>query len=190
LLGGAIWGLLPPDAATRLELVRAKVPRGTCVPDEVLRLVAEQLRGNVRELEGALHSLRHYSRVTGRPIDLALAREVLADLLRHSVRLVQLADVDRAVCQVLRLDPGTLQKKHRAWAVSHPRMVAMYLARRHTPAAYSEIGRYFGGRNHATVVAAEKKVRHWLRDNGAIDLGPQKLPVRELVEQIERELQK
>ncbi|HXG10625.1 MAG TPA: chromosomal replication initiator protein DnaA [Gemmataceae bacterium] len=189
LLGGAVWGLTPPDADTRLAILRAKAARGgEPVPEEVLSFLAGQLRGNVRELEGALHSVRHYGRVAGRPIDLALAREALADLLRHAVQVVQLADVDRAVCRVLRLEAGALQSRQRAWAVSHPRMLAMYLARKHTAAAYSEIGKYFGGRNHSTAVAAEKKVRQWLQQGSELALGGRCLAVRDLIEMIEREL--
>ena len=190
LLGGSVWGLAPPDGDTRLDLLRAKAGRGTdgLVADEVLRYLAGQLRGNVRELEGALNSLRHYSRVTGKPVDVALAREALADLLRHAVRVVQLADIDRAVCGVLRLPTGSLQSKQRVWAVSHPRMVAMFLARKHTAAAYSEIGQHFGGRNHSTAVAAEKKVRQWLQANGELTLGERSLRVREVIELVERDL--
>ena len=87
------------------------------------------------------------------------------------VRVVQLADVDAAVCRALKLEDGALQAKGRAWAVSHPRMVAMFLARKHTTAAYSEVGGYFGGRNHSTAVAAEKKVRQWLTDDEEMALG-------------------
>jgi chromosomal replication initiator protein len=189
LLGGAVWGLLPPDPETRLSLLRALAgPSSPPVPEDVLRHLAEQLRGNVRELQGALHSVRHYSRVTNRLIDHALAREALGDVLRHAVRVVQLADVDRVVCRVLHLESGALQGKQRSWAVSHPRMLAMFLARKHTRAAYSEIGQFFGGRNHSTVVAAEKKVRQWLRERGELILGRQRCNVRDLVELAEREL--
>jgi chromosomal replication initiator protein len=190
LLGGAVWGLMQPEADTRLDLLRAKsVKNGTDpLSEEVLRYLAEQLRGNVRELEGALHSVQHYSRVHGRPADLALVREALGDLLRHSVRIVQLADVDHAVCTVLRLDAGALQSKQRAWSQSHPRMLAMFLARKHTAATYTEIGQHFGGRNHSTVVAAEKKVRLWLQADGTLQLGERALRAREVVEQVEREL--
>jgi chromosomal replication initiator protein len=191
LLGGAVWGLLPPEAETRYAIMRHKTSQddGPPMPETVLRHLADQLRGNVRELEGALHSLRHYSRVTGRPIDLSVAREALADLLRHSVRVVQLADIDHAVCSVLQLQPGALQSKARTWAVSHPRMLAMFLARKHTAASYGEVGRYLGGRNHSTAVAAEKKVRQWLRNNDELHLGERRLRVRDLVERIERALQ-
>ena len=190
LLGGAVWGLTPPDAETRLNILRAKSQKegGPPVPEEVLRYLAGQLRGNVRELEGALHSVRHYSRVTRRPIDLSLVREALSELLRHAVRVVQVTDVDRMVCAVLRLDAGSLQSKARAWAISHPRMLAMYLARKHTTSAYSEIGGHFGGRNHSTVVAAEKKVRQWLQQDTELSLGERRVRVRELVERVERDL--
>jgi chromosomal replication initiator protein len=189
LLGGAVWGLAPPDPETRLAILRAKSLRAQPpVSDEVLRYLAAQLRGNVRELEGALHSVQHFGRVAGRPVDLPLAREALGDLLRHAIRVVQLPDIDRALCQVLRLDAGVLQSKQRAWFVSHPRMLAMYLARKHTAAAYSEIGRHFGGRNHSTVVAAEKKIRQWLEDDAELVLGQRHLRVREIVELVEREL--
>src|SRR5207248_10077732 len=142
LLGGAVWSLAPPDPETRLAILRAKAlaGEGGPLPDEVLRFLAGQLRGNVRELEGAVRSVRHYGRVTGRAVDVALVREALADLLRHAVRVVQVGDVDRAVCAALRVPAGLLQGKGRAWAISHPRMVAMYLARKHTAASYAEIG--------------------------------------------------
>jgi chromosomal replication initiator protein len=190
LLGGAVWGLLPPDADTRLALLRAKTLQGdrTRVPDEVLRFLAEHLQGNVRELEGALHSVQHYSRVAHRPIDLSLAREALGELLRHAVRVHQLPDIDAAVCRVLHLDQGALQSKQRAWQVSHPRMLAMYLARKHTSATYTEIGHHFGGRNHSTVVAAQKKIRQEVQDNGELLLGEHPLRVRDLIELVEREL--
>ncbi len=190
LLGGVIWGLTPPDAATRLEILRNKsLQKGEKrLADDVLRFLAGQLRGNVRELEGALHSIRHFSRVTGRAIDVLLVREALAELLRHAVRVVQLADIDRAVCAVLRLENGILQSKGRAWAVSHPRMAAMFLSRKHTAASYSEIGKHFGGRNHSTAVAAEKKVRQWLDNDDELALGQRRIRVRELIERVERDL--
>jgi chromosomal replication initiator protein len=190
LLGGAVWGLTPPDADTRLDLLRAKSVQAheAPFPEPVLRHLAERLRGNVRELEGALNSLRHYARVTGRPVDLETAREALADLLRHAVRVVQLADVNEAVRRVLRLETGALQSKARTWTVSHPRMLAMYLARKHTAASYSEIGQHFGGRNHSTAVAAEKKVRQWVESDGELTLGERSLRVRGVIELVEREL--
>jgi chromosomal replication initiator protein len=191
LLGGAVWGLTPPDPETRLNILRSRAADlGCTIPAEVLDRLADRLRGNARELEGALQNLRHYSRVTGRSIDLRLAEDVLADVLRHVVRMVHLADVDTAVCRALRLESGALQARGRSWAVSHPRMIGMFLARKHTRAAYGEIGQYFGGRNHSTVVAAEKKVRQWLQEDAELLLGDRPLRIREVIERAERELQR
>src|SRR5208283_3066387 len=117
-----------------------------------LDFLAEHLRGNVRELEGAVHSVAHLARVTGRPMDIELAREALGDLLRHSLRLVTLAEVERVICEVLGIARELLFSKKRQWLYSYPRMLAMYLARKHTSATYSEVGQHFGGRNHSTVV--------------------------------------
>ncbi len=189
LLGGAVWGLTLPDRDTRLDLLRAKVGRRKeMVAEEVLAFLADQLRGNVRELEGALHSIHHVSRVTGRRIDLALAKEAVNDLLRHSIRVVQLADVEKAVCAVLGLETGALQSKKRGWSHCHPRMLAMYLARKVSGATYTEIGQRFGGRNHSTTLAAEKKVRQWIDDDASLTLGERQIRVRDVIDRVTREL--
>jgi chromosomal replication initiator protein len=191
LLGGAVWSLLPPDASTRLEILRKKsAGRGPVIPDDVLKSIAEVLRGNVRELEGAVHAIRHYARVAGRPVDHSLAREALGDLLRHAVRVVTLPDVDGAVCSVLRLSSGTLQSKARTWSVSHPRMLAVFLSRKHTAATYGEISKHFGAKTHSTAVAAEKTVRTWLDRDERVLIGDRDWGARELLERIECELQR
>lgn len=189
LLGGAIWGLALPDLPTRVDLLRAKAGRlAVPIPEDVLSFLAEHLAGNVRELEGALHSVRHYSRVTGRLIDLASVREAVGDLLRQRARAVPIADVEQAVCAVLGVNRDDLQAKDRGWRFSHPRMLAMFLARKHTGSTYADIGRHFGGRNHSTTVAAEKKVRQWLTGDESLSFANRRLRVRDLVEQAERML--
>ncbi len=191
LLGGAVWGLLAPDQETRLAILRNRATRANpAIPDEILQYIAEKVTGNVRELEGALNCVQHFGRVAAKPLDLSMARVALADLIRHSVRVVQLEDLDRAICKVLHLEAGTLQTKRRTWTVSHPRMLAIFLARKHTSAAYSEIGRYFGGRTHSTAVIAEKKIRHLLHDDACLLLGERRLSARQIVELVEKELQR
>lgn len=191
LLGGAVWGLLPPDPDTRLEILRKKaIGSQPAIPDAVLKALAASLRGNVRELEGAVNSVRHYAKVTGRPADMQTAREALGDLLRHAVRTVGVKDVDAAVCAVLRLSAGTLQSKSRAWTVTHPRMVAVYLCRKHTAATYGEISRHFGAKTHSTAVAAEKKVRALVGAGASVAIGDRDWPVKELIDRVERELQR
>jgi chromosomal replication initiator protein len=188
LLGGAVWGLLPPDDETRLDILRQKSVGGPPVAEDVLKYLARNLRGNVRELEGAVHGVRHFARVTSRPVDQPLVREALGDLLRHTVRAVTVSDVDAAVCAVLRLSAGTLQSKARSWAVSHPRMMAIYLARKHTAATYGEIAKHFGAKQHSTAVAAEKKVRGWLQKDERLALGDREWRAKDLTDRVEREL--
>lgn len=190
MVGGAVWSLAPPDRTTRLDLLRAKAARAGGLPDEVLDFLAEHLRGNVRELEGAIHSVVHLSRVADRPVDLDLAREAIGDLLRHSMRLLQIQDVEAACCEVLGVSRDLLFSKKRQWIYSYPRMLAMYLARKHTNATYSEVGTHFGGRNHSTVVAGEKRVRQWLKENITLQLGKRIMPARDLVDEIERKLER
>lgn len=189
LVGGAVWSVTTPDRATRCDLLRAKAMRAGGLPAPVLDFLADHLRGNVREIEGAIHSVVHLARATARPIDLDLAREALGDLLRHSIKLVNLDDIERVVCEVLGMSRDGLFSKKRQWIYSYPRMLAMFLARKHTSAAYSEIGKHFGNRNHSTVVAGEKRVRQWLADKITLQLGKRIMPVGDIIEQIERKLE-
>ena len=164
-LGGMVVKVDAPDPSTRRLILKAKAAaRGVIVPEAVLAYVADHLRASVRELEGALHSLIAHATMTGKKLDLALAKTALRDTIRHTARAVALKDVEKAVCQLFQIEPEALKADNRARAVAYPRMLAMYLARKHTGAAYSEIGRFFGGRNHSTVISAEKKVIGWLKD--------------------------
>jgi chromosomal replication initiator protein len=163
-LGGMVVRVEPPDLATRRAILQVKArARGIDVPDPVLDYIAEHLRASVRELEGALHSLLAHAVLTGKRLDLTLAKTALRDSIRHTAQAVALRDVERAVCSLYQVESEALRSDGRARAIAHPRMLAMYLARKHTGAAYSEIGRFFGGRNHSTVIAAEKRVAVWLR---------------------------
>ncbi len=174
-LGGMVVKLEAPDPITRKAILKAKAAaRGVDVPEAVLGYVAEHLRASVRELEGALHSLIAHATLTGKRLDLNLARSALRDTIRHTAQAVVLKDIERAVCDLFSLDTEALKSESRARAVSHPRMLAMYLARRHTGASYSEIGRFFGGRNHSTVIAAEKKGRR-LAPRRAAQRSPRRL---------------
>jgi chromosomal replication initiator protein len=126
--------------------------------------------------------------LTGKRLDLNLARTALRDTIRHTAQAVALRDVERAVCQLFQVDADALKSDSRARASAYPRMLAMYLARKHTGAAYSEIGRYFGGRNHSTVISAEKKVAAWLRDEQRVGVLAGFETVGEVLASLERAL--
>ncbi|MCS7168517.1 MAG: DnaA/Hda family protein [Gemmatales bacterium] len=189
LAGGAVWPIELPDPSLRQRLLHAKAQKlGSPLSAEVAEYLAQRVQGNVRELEGALYAVWHYATVHHRPVTLELAQEALSRWLRPQPKTVSLRDVERAVSRVLHLRPGTLRGRERVRSASYPRMLAMYLARKHTGLPYHEIGRFFGGRNHSTVIAAERKVSRWLTTQTCLRLAGQSWNVAELVEHIEREL--
>ncbi len=170
-LGGMVVKLEAPDLSTRRAILKAKAAaRRVDVPEAVIAYIAEHLRASVRELEGALHSLIAHATLAGKRLDLNLAKSALRDTIRHTAQAVALKDIERSICQLFQVDPDALKSDSRSRALTHPRMLAMYLSRKQTGAAYSEIGRFFGGRNHSTVISAEKKVATWLRDEARQNL--------------------
>lgn len=102
--------------------------------------------------------------------------------------IVRIVDIERVVCNVFGLEPDSLQTQSKIRSVSQPRMLAMFLARKYTPAAYKEIGHYFGHRKHSTVISAEKTVESWLIDESSIALG-RGMTVRDAIRHVESQLQ-
>jgi chromosomal replication initiator protein len=186
---GLVCRLETPDLPTRLKIVEMKAGRlsGEFAP-EALQYIAQRFQGNVRELEGALNCLHTYYTMTRKRVTLAGAREVLADLEKDCLRLIRLADIERVICSVFGIRPKDLQSESRARTISQPRMLAMFLARKHTPSAYAEIGQHFGGRNHSTVMSAERKVQHWLEHNETIKVASQTWSIGEILNCLEQQL--
>ncbi len=178
------WGLVaeiaPPDRDLRCAILRQKVQEaGLTVPDDVLTYLAEHLRNNVRELEGALNKLSAHqmllSRAAGtqRPIDLALARSVLGPLIELPSRQLTAETIQRATAQHFNLKVTDLKGARRHRNVVVPRMIATHLIRKHTPLSYPDIGRVFGGRDHSTAIHACQKVEWMLQTDPAIQAAVQ-----------------
>lgn len=173
-LSGTVCRIGAPDLATRIQILKQHASRLRHPPSpSVLDYIAERFSGNVRELEGALNCLDVYAGIAPGKISVNVARRVLGDLERDCLRSLRLADIERAVCDVLGVEPQDVRSNKRARSVSQPRMVAMYLARKHTQATFGEIGAHFGGRNHSTVIAAVRKMDKLinLQDEGAPTFG-------------------
>jgi chromosomal replication initiator protein len=184
--GGMTARILPPDYDVRRGIVSAIFgKRGIAVPDEVVHFIATSMTRHARELYGAVNRLEATSTMLGLPISLGMAEESLADLVRSSGRSVRLADVERAVCKAFGIDGGDLQSSRRSRATSHPRMLAMFLARKHTQAALAEIGGYFGRRSHSTVIAAQKAVGEWVASGTRIVLADAAWDVEEAIRRVE-----
>ena len=188
-LSGLVCRLDVPDATTRQSIVQAKAARmsGDFAP-EALQYVAQRFQSSVRELEGALNCLQTYHSMTNKRVTLNAARQVLADLERDCLRIVRLADIERVICSLFGVKPKDLQSESRVRTVSQPRMLAMFLARKHTQSAYTEIGQHFGGRNHSTVMSAERKVQQWLDENSTIQVASQSWTIGEILSTIEQQL--
>jgi chromosomal replication initiator protein len=128
--------------------------------------------------------------VQRQPADLNVVKTALGPLLQQAHRPIALADIEAALCEVLGIDRKTLHARSRARRHSYPRMLAMYLARRCTPSSYVEIGQFFGGRNHSTVIAAERKVARWIEAEQPFPWTDQALTWREAVRLIEKRLRR
>jgi chromosomal replication initiator protein len=188
-LSGMVCRLDVPDLETRERIAVCKSRRLQAdFSPEAIKYVARRFSNSVRELEGALHCLQVYYRMTGKRVGVTAAREVLGDLERDCLRVVRMADIERAVCDLFGLAAADLKSPRRARSISEPRMMAMYLARRHTRAAYSEIGQYFGGRNHATVISADRKVAAWLAENAQVKVASQTWRLTDVLDALEQQL--
>ena len=105
-LGGMVVKLDSPDLATRRAILHVRSEaRGVSVPGNVLDYIAENLRSNVRELEGAIHSVIAHALLTDKRIDIVLAKAALRDMIQHTARAIGLREVERAVCHLFQIDP-------------------------------------------------------------------------------------
>ncbi len=157
------WGLMvdvqPPDLETKMAILDKKAEAdGVKLPEDVRVFIATKTKSNVRELEGALIKLLAYSEVTGSPITLAMAQQILKHLGPAHERKVTIDAVTRAVAEKYHLQPSQLKQKSNTRQIAYPRQVAMYLIKEITPASLPEIGRAFGGKHHTTVLHSIHKI--------------------------------
>ncbi len=189
LSGGMVCGIDPPEYTTRLGIVEHLSRRlGIELPVEVQRFVASRLTGHARELSGALCCLQATSEAAGQKISVPMAEEALAEMIRQNTRVVRLADIEKAVCKFFGLEPQSLQSDDKGRRISQLRMLAMWLARKHTRVALSEIGKFFGHRNHSTVISAQKKVDQWVAHDEPLRMSEQTWKIEEAIRQLERQL--
>ncbi len=187
--GGLVCGIEHAEYETRLGIAKQMAVRSRRpIPDDVLQLVASELTGDARRIAGALNRLEATSEALDQTITLDFARSTLADIFRATVQVVRLNDIERAVCDTFGLDSRTLKNGSKAKSTSHPRMLAMWLARKYTRAAFSEISEHFGRRSHSTVISAEKKVNRWVSDGATIQIGQSACNVEDAIRRIETQL--
>jgi chromosomal replication initiator protein len=190
-LSGLVCRMESPDEETRRQLAKSLTASMKAIfCDDALDYVLRRCGRGVRELQGALNQLESFFSLTGRRITLAVARETLGGMEEECRRLVRISDVEKVVCEVFGITTADLRSSSRRKAVALPRAIAMFLSRKLTNSAYREIGSYFGGRDHSTVVAAERRVTELVSGGESIGLPTTCTgrTVAELVDELERRL--
>jgi chromosomal replication initiator protein len=157
------WGLIAevetPDLETRVAILKRKAESDqVSLPDEVALYLAAHIKTNVRELEGALLRLAARASFNGQPISIELARDALAKLIANAPSGLTIEAIQREVAGYFDVKLHDMKGPKRHRAIAHPRMIAMYLARKLTNTSYPEIGSRFGGKDHSTVISAVRKI--------------------------------
>ncbi|HWM14459.1 MAG TPA: chromosomal replication initiator protein DnaA [Gaiellaceae bacterium] len=166
------WGLItdiqPPDLETRIAILRKKVKTDAIhVPDsQVLTFIASRISTNIRELEGALTRVVAFSSLTGRPMTVELAQEVLKDVFpQGEMPEISVEQIQETVVDRFQMTLQELTGDRRSQSIVYPRQVAMYLCRELTDSSLPKIGKKFGGRDHTTVIHATSKIAKLIRED-------------------------
>ncbi|MGI8743458.1 MAG: chromosomal replication initiator protein DnaA [Bryobacteraceae bacterium] len=157
------WGLMvdvqPPDLETKMAILDKKADQdGFVLPEDVRIFIATKTKSNVRELEGALVKLMAYSSVTGSPVNLHMAQQILKHLTHGQERKITIEAIVKAVAEKHNLQPAQLKMKSNERKIAYPRQIAMYVVKELTAASLPEIGRAFGGKHHTTVLHSIQKI--------------------------------
>ena len=155
------WGLAvsvePPDLETRVAILMNKAEQAkVLLPDDVAFFIANHVKSNVRELEGALKRLIANAHFTGGTISIDFAKEALKDLIAVYTKLISIESIQRTVANFYKIKVEELLSKKRVRAIARPRQMAMHLCKTMTSSSLPEIGKAFGGRDHTTVLHAHR----------------------------------
>jgi chromosomal replication initiator protein len=158
------WGLTvaieQPELETSVAILMSKAAaEGETLPQEVAFFLAQRIRSNVRELEGALRRVLANSRFTGQPITLDFAKDALRDVLALQDKLVTIENIQKTVAEYFKIRVADLLSKRRNRSIARPRQIAMALAKELTTHSLPEIGDAFGGRDHTTVLHACRRIK-------------------------------
>ncbi|MCL1982990.1 MAG: chromosomal replication initiator protein DnaA [Clostridiales bacterium] len=170
------WNLIadisPPDYETRVAILRKKADVENIDVSEdllsVIELIAEKIKYNIRELEGAFNSVYSFSNIFNEKIDVRLAKTVLKDLLSASDSRITPESIKRCVCKHFNIKLPDIESPKRTKNLAYPRQVAMYLCREMTDCSFPKIGEYFGGRDHTTVLHACDKISKEIKVNDSL----------------------
>jgi chromosomal replication initiator protein len=157
------WGLTvaiePPDLETRVAILQSKALQlNAALPTEVAFFMGKRIRSNIRELEGALRRVVANATFTGQQINVDFAKNALRDMLAAHDKQVTIESIQKTVAEYYQIRTNDLLSAKRSRSIARPRQIAMTLAKELTNHSLPEIGNAFGGRDHTTVIHANKKV--------------------------------
>ena len=187
LAAGLVCSTQPLDRETREKIFRRWIAERCpmAVPDTLIASINPLLGGDGRVISGVVNVINTLQRMFGRTPTLDELRQYGGQLLRTNQPMTTLGVIESAVCEAFQLPSDSLRSKSQTRAVTGPRMLAMYLSRQLTSAAYAEIARHFGGRSHSTAISAEQNVKLWLDEGGEIGRGRAAMSAREALERVE-----
>lgn len=164
-LYGLVTDVQPPDFETRIAILKRKSEiAALTLPEDVFYFLAEKVKTNIRELEGALIRVVAYSKLIGKDVSVDLTKEVLKDMIIEGEKKITIDLIQKKVSEYFDIKLSDMRAKKRSKAIAYPRQVAMYLARQLTDYSLPEIGDQFGGRDHTTVIHACAKVEGDLKN--------------------------
>ena len=174
------WGLItdiqPPDFETRVAILRKKIEREPVqVPDDVLDFIAQEIKTNIRELEGALIRVVAYSLLEEKPISLNMAKVILKDMVHEKTKNISINLIQNKVAQFYNISISEFSAKKRNKNIVFPRQIAMYISRQVTNLSLPEIGLAFGGKDHTTVLHSCKKIEINLKKDSDLRNSVEKL---------------
>lgn len=168
------WGLIadiqPPELETKVAILRRKAEHaGISLPDDVALFIADQVKTNIRELEGLLNRVAAYASLTGREISLDLAKDNLRDILPPEGQRVSATDIIKFVARHYGLKVSEIKSRNNSKHIAFPRQVAMYLCKRLTGLSYPDIGKNFNNKHHSTVMYSVKQIEEQRRKDSQLD---------------------
>ena len=189
LSGGLVCVMKPIDHDTMENIsIRWANERQLDIAPEIHKTIAARAGGDARQLAGVLNRLRAATFALNEPITMRMANEVMYELLPTQSRVIRLKDVQKAVCEMFGLESDSLHQKSRSKAITQPRMLAMFLSKKHTAAGLHEISSFYGRRSHSSAVTANNSVLGWLDAAKSIQINGQLCDVRDVVSQLEQKL--
>lgn len=186
---GLVCKMELPEFETRCKIVqRFARDRQLTISPSVERLIAQELCGDARQILGAINRLKAFRSVSRSPLTTEKVAEILDDLFRSSHRVPSLVEIEKVVCDVFGVEAKVLRSNKKAKTISEPRALAMWLSRKYTRAALSEIGDHYGGRSHSTVISANRKVENWMEDGRELRMHSSVCPINDAVRRIQSQL--